>query len=163
MVWIRIRIYLAVLDLDPYWECKSGSRSMEIDQNLQINTVSFLSTRLFAPSQVCFWPITNFKSIFFNLKIQLFVTFKSHQDPDPLWFGSLSVRIRMQINIEIKARSRSALKLMRIHNTAGELCSTLPSPDPRTFWVWPPGWPHWLPHYKLTCKADRCCTKRIKL
>ncbi len=42
---IRIRIDLAVLDPDPYWECRSGSRSMEIDQNKQINLVSCLSKR----------------------------------------------------------------------------------------------------------------------
>jgi hypothetical protein len=37
-----IRIHLAVLDPypDPYWEWGSGSLSMEIDQNLQINLVS---------------------------------------------------------------------------------------------------------------------------
>jgi hypothetical protein len=38
VLWIRIQ--LAVLDPDPYWECISGSRSMEIDQNLQINLVN---------------------------------------------------------------------------------------------------------------------------
>jgi hypothetical protein len=34
VLWIRIRIDLAVVDLDPdpYWEC--GYRSMEIDKNL---------------------------------------------------------------------------------------------------------------------------------
>jgi hypothetical protein len=38
MLWIRTRIYrgihidLAVLDPDLYWECGSGSKSMEIDQ-----------------------------------------------------------------------------------------------------------------------------------
>jgi hypothetical protein len=50
---LRIRIRnseitsLAVLDPDPYWECGSGSRSMEIDQNLhKKNLVSCLSKRL---------------------------------------------------------------------------------------------------------------------
>jgi hypothetical protein len=49
VLWIRIRIDLAVLDPnpDPYWECESGtgSRRMEINQNYQINLVSCLSRR----------------------------------------------------------------------------------------------------------------------
>ncbi len=42
VLWIQIRIHLDVLDPDPYWECGSGSgsRSMEIDQNLLIDLVS---------------------------------------------------------------------------------------------------------------------------
>ncbi len=40
---IRIRIDLAVLDPDPYWECGFGSRSMEIDRSKQRNLVSGLS------------------------------------------------------------------------------------------------------------------------
>jgi hypothetical protein len=39
-------IHMDVLGPDPYWEYVSGSRSMEIDQNLQINLVSCLSKRL---------------------------------------------------------------------------------------------------------------------
>jgi hypothetical protein len=35
LLLIRIRIDLAFMDLDPYWECGSGSRTrgMEIDQH----------------------------------------------------------------------------------------------------------------------------------
>jgi hypothetical protein len=40
-----IRIHLAVLDTDLYWECGSGSRSMEIDQNFQIDLLYCLSKR----------------------------------------------------------------------------------------------------------------------
>jgi hypothetical protein len=42
-----VRIHLAILDPDPYWECGSGSgtRSMEIGQYLQINLVFCLSKR----------------------------------------------------------------------------------------------------------------------
>jgi hypothetical protein len=40
---IRIRIQFAFLD--PYWECGSGSRSLEIDHKLQIYQVLFLSKR----------------------------------------------------------------------------------------------------------------------
>jgi hypothetical protein len=49
VLWIRIHLDLAVLDPDPYWECVpgSGSRSKEIDQNLQINLVFCLSKMLF--------------------------------------------------------------------------------------------------------------------
>jgi hypothetical protein len=39
VLWIRIRIDLAVLNPDPYWECGSGFKSMEIDQNEQINLI----------------------------------------------------------------------------------------------------------------------------
>jgi hypothetical protein len=41
VLWIRIRIHLAVLYPDPYWGCGSGSKRMEIDQNLQINLLPF--------------------------------------------------------------------------------------------------------------------------
>ncbi len=34
VLWIRIRINLAVLDPDPYWECGSGYKSMKIDQQI---------------------------------------------------------------------------------------------------------------------------------
>jgi hypothetical protein len=48
LLCIRICIHLAVPDPDPYWECSSGSgsRSLEIDPNSQINLVSSLSKRL---------------------------------------------------------------------------------------------------------------------
>jgi hypothetical protein len=51
VLWIRIRtawihIHLGVLDPDPYWECGSISRSMEIDQSLQINLISYILRRL---------------------------------------------------------------------------------------------------------------------
>jgi hypothetical protein len=36
-----------------------------------------------------FWPIPFCKYYILHVKIQLFVTFKSNQDPDPHWFGSL--------------------------------------------------------------------------
>jgi hypothetical protein len=54
---------------------------MEIDQNLQINLVSCLSKRLLYGTFLgmffdLFTPI-------FSCKIQLFVTLKSDQDPDP--------------------------------------------------------------------------------
>jgi hypothetical protein len=79
-----IRIHLAVLDPDPYWECGtgSGSRSMKIGQSL-VSTV------------------------YFSCKIKLFVTQMSDQDPDPNLPGSAFVffswiRIRTRIRIEIK-------------------------------------------------------------
>ncbi len=48
VLWIRIRIGMALLDPGQYCECESGSgsRSMEIDQNYQVNFVSRLSKRL---------------------------------------------------------------------------------------------------------------------
>jgi hypothetical protein len=56
VLWIRIRINLALLVPDPYWECGSRSRNrkMEIDQNLQINLVSCLLKQTFVPSHVSF-------------------------------------------------------------------------------------------------------------
>jgi hypothetical protein len=40
---LKVRIDLVLLDPDLYWECGSGSRSKEIDQNLQINLIFSLS------------------------------------------------------------------------------------------------------------------------
>jgi hypothetical protein len=71
---------LAVLDPDPYWECGPGSRSTEIDQNLQINLVSSLIKKAFCTVLGMFFDIQN--------KIQLFVTLKSALDPDPDPHGS---------------------------------------------------------------------------
>jgi hypothetical protein len=88
LLWIRIRIHLTVLDQeDPYWKYGSGSRSMETDQNLQINLVFF---RLLYLRTFFFLPNTYFKYIF-HVTILLFATIKSDQDPDPdpHWFGSL--------------------------------------------------------------------------
>ncbi len=73
--WIRID--LTVLDPDPYCECGSGSRSMEIDQNSKINIVGFMSLqkgfcRYGTFGGMFFLPITYLRYIF-HLKIQLFV------------------------------------------------------------------------------------------
>jgi len=82
MLWIRIRIDLAVLDPDPYWECGSGSRSMDIDKDLPIHLVSFLSKRLLYLRRQVFGTIDYFKCIF-HVRFQLFVTLKSDYDPVP--------------------------------------------------------------------------------
>ncbi len=75
-------LLLTILDLDadPYWECGSGSRSMEIDQNEQINLVSCLSYRLFYLRRM-FLTCCLLKYIF-HVKIKL-CNLKSDQDPDP--------------------------------------------------------------------------------
>ncbi len=52
---------MALLDPDPYRECGSGSRSKEIDQNLQINLISRLTRKLF------YLPIT-LPKVFFHVK-----------------------------------------------------------------------------------------------
>jgi hypothetical protein len=46
VLWIRIRIHLTVQDPDSYWECGSGSRGIEIDQNLPRILVSCLLKRI---------------------------------------------------------------------------------------------------------------------
>ncbi len=50
-----IRIHLVVLDPDPYWECGSGSgsRSKDINRNLQINLVSCLGFCTFVVVPCC--------------------------------------------------------------------------------------------------------------
>jgi hypothetical protein len=60
------------------------------DQNLHICLVFCLSKRLLYLCRYAFGPITYLKYIF-HVKILLFVTLKSDQDPDPgpHWFGSL--------------------------------------------------------------------------
>jgi hypothetical protein len=51
VLWIRIRMdshsFGCILDPDPYRECRSGSSSMEIDQNFQIDLLYCLSKRYF--------------------------------------------------------------------------------------------------------------------
>ncbi len=55
-----IRIHLAILNPDPYWEwgSGSGSRSMKIGQNFQINLASCLSKRLLYLRSYVFLPNT---------------------------------------------------------------------------------------------------------
>jgi hypothetical protein len=62
-------------DPNPYWECGSGSRTMKIYQNLQINLVFCLSKRLLYLRMYVFRLITYFMNIF-HVKIQLFCDFK---------------------------------------------------------------------------------------
>ena len=88
MFRIRVRIDLALLDPDPdpYWECGSGSRRKEIDQNQQINLISSLSKwLLYLHRYVCFMTYydNTYMKYISHVKIQLFVTAKSDQDPDP--------------------------------------------------------------------------------
>jgi hypothetical protein len=64
--------YLALLVPDPYWECGSGFISKEIYKNIEINLIlAFLKV------------ITYIKYLYFHVKIQLLVTEKFDQDPDP--------------------------------------------------------------------------------
>jgi hypothetical protein len=65
-----IRSHLAVLDPDPYWECRSGFRSMEIDQNSQINLVSCLSKMPLHVRCFYFFDLLPTSSIFFMLKFK---------------------------------------------------------------------------------------------
>ncbi len=67
---------LALLDSDPYpyWECGSGSRRKEIDQNIQINLISSLSKRLLYLSRCILWPITYFTNckVYFSCQYSTF-------------------------------------------------------------------------------------------
>jgi hypothetical protein len=65
VLWIWIRIDLAVPDLYPYWECGSGSGSMEFDQ---INLVSCLSKRLLYLRRYGLF-LTYYITIFFMKKV----------------------------------------------------------------------------------------------
>jgi hypothetical protein len=63
---------------------------MDIVQNLQINLVSCLYKRLLHLHRYDF-DLLPTSSTFFHEKIQLFVTLKSYQDPEPQRFGSLDL------------------------------------------------------------------------
>jgi len=77
---------MLLLGPDPYWQCgsESGSRSKEIYQYLQMNLILSLSKRLLylrCHGTVCI--MTYIKYIFHvPVKLQLFMTAKSDQDPD---------------------------------------------------------------------------------
>jgi hypothetical protein len=78
VLWIWIRIDLPVLDPepDPYWECGSRSRKMEIEQNVQIPNPSFLAFK--KRLLYLHWVFLDLLSTetYFRVKIQLFVTLK---------------------------------------------------------------------------------------
>ncbi len=46
LLWIRIRIHLAVLDPDPYWECGSGSMEMDPNKPRFNKKIQFSVTRI---------------------------------------------------------------------------------------------------------------------
>ncbi len=102
VLWIRI--HLAVVDPDPYWECGcwSGSRSIEIDQTSLISLVSCLYRKQ------CCGSGTGSGSV----KIRNF-----WPDPDPIrnrnkHFGSgfgYGFRIRIRIRIRNKSEKRSLI------------------------------------------------------
>ncbi len=87
VLWIRIRIGLVVPD--PYWECGSGSRSMEFDQ---INLVLHFKMLLYLRSS--FWPIT----------YPYFTCEKSTICDLKLWPGSGSAWIRVDVAPSIRIR-----------------------------------------------------------
>ncbi len=88
VLWTWIRLDVALLDPDLFWESGSASRSMGIDQNYQWNLISAFQKRLFTFLGMFF---DLFLRKYFYVKIQLFVTSKPEQDqdPDPRWFGSI--------------------------------------------------------------------------
>jgi hypothetical protein len=124
VLWIRIRIHLAVLDPDSYWECGSGSRSMKYDQNLLINLVSCLSKRLLYLRKEVIRP--KLKSPTFskfsckNLTLCNLCYIKSDQELDPVSHGSTWFWLPesgSESALRKKTGSGSALKSMLIHNT----------------------------------------------
>jgi hypothetical protein len=70
-------VIFSVVDPD-----REAMKLTNINKEIWRNLVYCLSDGL------CFWPFTYFKYIF-HVKIRLFVTLKSDQDPDPHWVGSL--------------------------------------------------------------------------
>jgi hypothetical protein len=90
VLWIRIRILLDphsfdCLGSDPYWECRSGSRSSETDQHLQINLVFCPLKRLCTVVVVgmLFDLLPTLSTYIFHDKIKVDVTRKFDHDPYP--------------------------------------------------------------------------------
>jgi hypothetical protein len=77
---MRIRIDLALLDLDLYRKCGSGSRSKIICQNLQINLISSRSKRLLYLRKYVMIYTTSYKK--YIVKIQLTMAAKPDQVKD---------------------------------------------------------------------------------
>jgi hypothetical protein len=95
---------LGILDPEPYRDCGSGSRIMEIEQNCQKSLIACLSKRF-----VCMFVhlLTTYRKYIFLVKILLFVTSDQYLDPDLHWFGPWTgisielgslIRIRSKIN-----------------------------------------------------------------
>ncbi len=108
-----IRIHLVVLDPVPNWECGSGSRSMEISQILQINLGFCLSKRLSYFRRYVFWLLTYSKSIF-HVKVQLFVTQKSDQDPHWFCFLDPDPHWKFETNADPHQYCHRCFKIFRI-------------------------------------------------
>jgi hypothetical protein len=77
----RIRIHLAVLDPNSYWECGSGFRNLPYFTD-RPGTVQKPFKNALHLRRYVFQHITYFKYIF-HVKIQLFVTCFGSLDPDP--------------------------------------------------------------------------------
>jgi hypothetical protein len=112
---------LALLDLDPYCECRSGYRRKEIDQKLQLNLISshpkwLLFLRRYVLSLKTY-RITYVIKHIFHVKIQVFVTAKFFLGSGSVWL-CIGLALWIRIRIEVKLESGSALKLTRIRNTA---------------------------------------------
>ncbi len=94
-----IRILLTVLDPDLYWECGSRSRSMEIDQNLQINLVSCLSKRFLYLSRYRYcrvWPTVCDLDPHLFISLRILLRIKS-------WIRILIEKVQMHF-LKIKIR-----------------------------------------------------------
>ncbi len=89
------RIYFAVLDPDPYWECGSGSGACKLNEIFTKKPGFLPFKKAFVPSYSrhrLFWTYSNaFIKYILRVKIQLFATQKSDQDPDRDPPGSASV------------------------------------------------------------------------
>ncbi len=85
LLWIRIRIHLAVLDPDPCREFGSRFRSLEIDQKLQILYTWFSACQKCLCTFVGTF-LTYFLLYIFHTKILLFMALKSA--PALFWFAS---------------------------------------------------------------------------
>ncbi len=90
--------------LDPYWECESGSRNMEIVQNLLVNLVFLPFKKGFCIFVGMFYDLFPALSNYFSCKNVTFCYFKFWLGSGSAWIrNALAFWTRIWIRIEIKS------------------------------------------------------------